>query len=115
MRKINYKSPELFKYRFKRSPKFWSIEELHDLYLRTKERAANRSTISRNIVNRIIEEVIPTETSRSNVTYQVYFSQKTKDKTYLRQYEITTNKSKSIYGSFVIPNLILVKKDLILY
>ena len=39
MRNVSFFYPEVFEYKFKRKPKDWSLEQLHDLYLCAKERA----------------------------------------------------------------------------
>lgn len=86
MRKINFYNPEIFEYKFKRKPKNWSIEQLHDLYLRTESRRKKRYEILNSVVDKIKKDITPT-----NKRYQIYFYQTTNEKTYLRQYEINFN------------------------
>jgi hypothetical protein len=38
MRQVNFLFPEVFEYKFGRKPKDWTLEQLHDLYLRAKSR-----------------------------------------------------------------------------
>ncbi len=41
--RINFQSSDMFKYKFKRDPKVWSIEELHSLWIKSKLRANKRN------------------------------------------------------------------------
>jgi hypothetical protein len=38
MRQVNFLFPEVFEYKFGRKLKDWTLEQLHDLYLRAKSR-----------------------------------------------------------------------------
>ncbi len=93
MRRANFQFPDIFEYRFGRKPKIWSIEQLHDLYLRTKERHNKR----REIHNEIIEK-IATEIHSDHREYLVYFYQTANDKTYLRQYSLKWNDNYNGYS-----------------
>lgn len=100
MRHVNFLYPEAFEYKFKRKPKEWTLEELHDLYLRTKERAEKRWNHTLSIIDTIDKE-IPKFDRRFEKKSQVYFYQITNDKNtytkHLRQYEFTWGEDKSSY------------------
>jgi hypothetical protein len=100
MRKINFKFPEIFKYKFNREPKNWTIEQLHDLYFRTKDRALDRSKICKDIVEKIKSEIIydSSESGYNYKTYLVYFYQESNKTTYLRQYKLTFHDSRDSYS-----------------
>lgn len=55
---INCKNIDLFKYKFNREPKQWSIEDVHKLWLKTKERDKKYRDIYLNIIDEI-NNVIP--------------------------------------------------------
>jgi len=38
MIRVNFKFPEIFEHKFGRKPKMWTITQLHELYLKSKER-----------------------------------------------------------------------------
>ena len=101
MQKINFKFPEVFRFKFNREPRMWSIEQLHDLYLRTKDRSQKRMKISRDIVEKIKSEIIP-DSSESGINYKsylVYFYQKySNGDTYLRQYKLTFHENRDTYS-----------------
>jgi hypothetical protein len=82
MRRVNFFYPEIFERKFNRKPKSWTVEQLHDLYLRAKERAEKRWNISKEIMEEIQKEVF----CHDNRT-KVYFYQTVRDETYLRSYE----------------------------
>lgn len=84
MRQINFLFPEVFEYRFGRKPKNWTLEQLHDLYLRAKSRAEKRWSHTLSIMDKIDKEI-----TKFDNKSQVYFYQTTNDTTYLRQYEFT--------------------------
>ena len=84
MRRANFLFPEAFEHKFKRKPKEWSLEQLHDLYLRAKVRAEKRASHTQSIMD-MIDKEIPKFDRKS----QVYFYQTSNDTTYLRQYEFT--------------------------
>jgi hypothetical protein len=41
--RVNYKAPEIYEYKFGKKPKVWTISQLHDLYLRLRERSSKRT------------------------------------------------------------------------
>ena len=55
--KFNQYESELFNFRFKRDPKIWSVEQVQDLWIRSKERARKRSLISSKVYDEIISEI----------------------------------------------------------
>jgi hypothetical protein len=97
MRNVNFFYPEVFERKFNRNPKQWSLEDLHDLYLRAKERAEKRWKLSQSIIDTIQKEIVQFD----NKT-QVYFYQTTRDTTYLRNYEFTWKNKRDKYTSWSI-------------
>ncbi len=97
MRNVSFFYPEVFEYKFKRKPKDWSLEQLHDLYLRTKERAEKRWELSQSIMDTIQKEIVQFD----NKT-KVYFYQTTRDTTFLRNYEFTWKNKHTKYTSWSI-------------
>ena len=67
----NYKHREIFKYKFKREPKQWSIEKLHELWLKTEERYEKRWRDVTNYLNYITSVLKPDEKGE----YQLFFMQ----------------------------------------
>jgi hypothetical protein len=59
-----------FECKFGRDPKTWSFKELHDLYLRAKERADRRRKDFSDFIDKIINEVDPNEKNE----HRVYFN-----------------------------------------
>lgn len=70
---VNFFRTWEFRGRFKRYPKTWSFEQLHDLYVRAKERADKRRKDFSDFIDKIIKEVEPIESGRSEKNYRVYF------------------------------------------
>ena len=97
MTNVNFFYPEIFERKFKRSPKFWSLDELHDLYLRTKSRADKHHEKTKFIMDRI-ENEIPKFNNKS----KVYFYQVNNDQTYLRNYEFNWRSLYNKYTSYSI-------------
>lgn len=95
MRQLNFLFPEFFEYKFKRKPKDWSLEELHDLYLRAKARAEKRRNHTLSIMDSIDKEI-----TKFDNKSQVYFYQTINDTTYLRQYEFTWKSRYEKYSSY---------------
>ena len=75
MRKINYLSPDQFEYKFKRKPKMWSLEQLHDLYLKATERAASRWKDLENIMDVISKEIPLYDNYPNGSEHIVHFTQ----------------------------------------
>lgn len=69
---VNFFRTWEFRGKFKRDPKTWSFKELHDLYLRAKERADRRRKDFSEFIDKIISELEPNDKGY----YQVYFDRK---------------------------------------
>ncbi len=67
---VNFLRSWEFEFKFKRAPKKWSFKELHDLYIRAKERADKRRKDYSDFIERIIKEVEPNEKGE----HRVYFN-----------------------------------------
>lgn len=61
MAKLNFQQEELFKFRFKREPKKWTIEDVHELWLRTLTRADEVRSVITSIRKKITKEIKPNE------------------------------------------------------
>jgi hypothetical protein len=55
--KVNFQEKELFKYRFKRDPKSWTLEQIQDLWFRTNQRSKERQKLVSNVYDKIINEI----------------------------------------------------------
>lgn len=55
--KVNFYNPEIFKYKFKREPKVWTIDQIHDLWERACVRAGKRQSESSAYLREIVKEV----------------------------------------------------------
>jgi hypothetical protein len=64
---VNFLRSWEFEFKFKRVPKKWSFKELHDLYLRAKERTDRRRKEFTDFIDMIINEVEPNEKGVHNV------------------------------------------------
>jgi hypothetical protein len=67
---VNFLDKWAFEYKFKREPKEWTLEQIHNLYLKAKERSEKRSSEFTKHINKIFEQVEPNK----NGTYEVYFN-----------------------------------------
>jgi hypothetical protein len=90
---INYKN-YWFRERFKREPKIWTIEMVHDLYLLSKKRFDNRQVDIRKCINDITKE-IPKNSKGEHI---VYFNNKT-DNNKIWSYKITYHSNWKSYGT----------------
>lgn len=72
---VNFLRRWEFEFKFKRDPKSWSFKELHDLYLRAKERADKRRKDFSDFIGKIIKEVEPSDSMNPSErgSMQVYF------------------------------------------
>jgi len=70
--RVNYKESHIFKFKFKRDPKDWSIEELHQLYLDSYSRTARKWEVLSSIIKRIADELPDAKIYRSQETRVVY-------------------------------------------
>ena len=86
--KTNFQYKDIFRYRFKREPKDWSIEDLHSLWLKVKERNRARQKVYWDLI-REAGETLPGEGTK-----QVYYHYIGKDgKESLRSFRISFDKS----------------------
>ena len=89
-----------YKKKFNREPKQWSIEDLHNLYLKAKERSKKRQKLSSDCGKRIISE-LPIEV-RDACRYAYFYREeynRNKDieyKTSLYRYRITPTKLRGV-------------------
>jgi hypothetical protein len=67
---VNFLRKWEFEIKFGKQPREWSFKELHDLYIRAKERADKRRKEHSDFINKIIKEVQPNERGE----HRVYFS-----------------------------------------
>lgn len=88
--KINFQNPGLFEYRFKRKPKNWSIEELHNLYLEVKTRSKDSQKKLTDLIS-VISKNIPVDHKNRHV---VYFTQSKN----MRQYEFEYRREYDSYS-----------------
>lgn len=64
--------PELYKYKFGRDKRQRSIKEIHDIYIRAKDRSTTKQLVSWNIIDEIVKK-IPAIESRGSKTHITYF------------------------------------------
>jgi hypothetical protein len=64
---VNFLRRWQFECKFDRDPKTWSFKELHDLYIRAKERADRRRKEFSEFIDKIINEVEPNEKGEHHV------------------------------------------------
>lgn len=74
MMRLNFRNPEFFEYKFKRKPKMWSIEQLHDLWERAIDRAAIRTSERQALIQRIVTEIPPSMINRDEKVYHAFFT-----------------------------------------
>jgi len=67
---VNFLRKWEFELKFGKEPREWSFKELHDLYLRAKERADRRRKEFSDFIDMIIKEVEPNEKGE----HRVYFN-----------------------------------------
>jgi hypothetical protein len=56
---VNFKNTYFFEFKFKRKPKNWTIEQVHELWLRAKERTNQRRSELKKCINDIKKFVKP--------------------------------------------------------
>lgn len=56
MSSVNFKNKYFYQHKFGRDPKEWSIEQLHELYLKAKKRSDERSKIFWNLLLEAVEK-----------------------------------------------------------
>lgn len=86
MIRVNFLQPQIFKHRFGREPKNWTIEQLHDLWLRTCERSNKRRKEYCDCVDAIAKEIPKNEKGEVIVYY------KHKGRKNLSQYKLSYNR-----------------------
>ena len=67
--RAHFQMKEIFRYRFKREPKDWSIEDLHSLWLKAKERNRARQKVYWNLI-REAGETLPGDGTKHVYYYQ---------------------------------------------
>lgn len=71
--KLNYHrflgNPEIFKIKFGREPKNWTIEMVHDLYLKSLERHNSRQKLVIDCIDRIVSEVQEFEKDKRTIYF----------------------------------------------
>jgi hypothetical protein len=55
--KVNFQEKELFKYKFKRDPRYWSLEQIHELWIKSEKRAKERQKLISEVYDKIIKEI----------------------------------------------------------
>ena len=91
---FNCVHPELFLFRFKREPKYWTIDQLHDLWLRACERAEKRQSNISNYIKEITRE-IPKNDREQHI---VYFRHRNDETDNIHQYEFKWHYDWKGYG-----------------
>ena len=94
-RRLNFENPEFFILKFKRKPKMWTIETIHDLWLRTCERGAIQRNHLRAVTNEIVSK-IPTQGEKNNPKQVVYCAIPDSDK--IRTYSFSYHHDFRSYG-----------------
>ena len=59
MQRVNFLQADYFKYKFKRDPKYWSISQLHDLWIENNKRSELRQKEFSDFIRNIIVKEIP--------------------------------------------------------
>lgn len=57
--RANYKNADLFEFKFGRKCKVWTIEQLHDLWIKAKERTQKRKQLLSDCIRDIVENITP--------------------------------------------------------
>lgn len=99
MLQVNFRNKELFRYKFKRDPKTWTLDEIHALWIKACERHEIRRQQIIDYTNQIVSE-IPKNDKNEHI---IYFY-KGKD---IYQYNFSYYKGWNSYG--VSSNLINLK------
>lgn len=69
---LNFNNP-WFKKNFKRNPKMWTLEQIHDLFMRASERSKKRYIIKSKIIKEIVI-AIPKNKNNEHIIY--YYNEK---------------------------------------
>ncbi len=94
MKKVNFLWHNLgyFEHRFKRKPKTWTIEEIHDLW----KRATDRSNARRKIIADYTKEIVEHIPKNDRGEHIVYFKHDSGDR--LMQYKLSYNRDWKSHG-----------------
>jgi hypothetical protein len=78
---LNIRNKDFFKFKFKREPKNWDIESLHELSLKTKLRKEKRNQERSNFIFSIKDQLQPDDKGCYRIYYNFpkYFSDKPSD------------------------------------
>lgn len=87
--RFNWKMIDSFKYKFKRSPKLRTIQEVHSLYIRAIERSSRKSSELLDCMNEIVENIEPVSGK-----YTTYFY----NDNILYEYSMSYNSSYESFG-----------------
>lgn len=68
MRHVNFLQTEIFEWKFKRKPKVWSVDDVHALWLKAKERNDNRHKQRWDYILEITRE-IPADDQGCHIVY----------------------------------------------
>lgn len=90
MRRVNFLHSDAFQYKFKRSPKLWTLEQIHDLWIRANERSNNRYKETRNHIEFSLDKL----KIKSKDKFNLYFQQGV----HLRQYSFSWNHDYQTYA-----------------
>lgn len=90
--RVNFRQPEVFKYKFGRNPRNWTIEQLHDLWLRASERSNKRRKAYLDYIDIIVKEIPINEKGEIVVYY------KHKGRKNLSQYKLTYHRDWKSWG-----------------
>jgi len=94
MRRVNFlwNNKSYFEHKFKRNPKVWTIEEVHDLW----KRACARSNSRWKIISDYTKEIVKHIPKNDRGEYVVYFKHDKSPK--LMQYKFSYNRDWKSYG-----------------
>ncbi len=62
-------SPESYEYKFGRKPKVRTIKEVHDIYIKAKDRSDIKSKVISDIIDEIVEKIPTTGRYNKHITY----------------------------------------------
>jgi hypothetical protein len=55
--KVNFQEKELFKFKFKRDPRYWSLEQIQELWIKSEKRTKERQKLISEVYDKIIKEI----------------------------------------------------------
>jgi len=68
--RVNFLNSEIFKWKFKRSPKNWSLDQVHDLWILAKKRSDIRQKIFTDYIENIPNIISPNDNGEYVIYYQ---------------------------------------------